>query len=154
LAALVAIPAAAAPQETVLHRFRGELRGGDGAFPYAGLIMDANGALYGTAVFGGDPVRCRYGGCGTAFKLMPPGSGETLWKGRLYRFNGRDGANPQSGLIIDANGVLYGTSLGGNPVCGAAGCGTAFALVPPTAGDLWTETLLYGSGAAYIRVAR
>ena len=46
--------------ETVLYRFKG---GSDGAGPYAGLILDARGALYGTTQAGGTSDR------GTVFKL-------------------------------------------------------------------------------------
>jgi len=47
--------------ETVLHSFTG---GNDGAFPYAGLVMDAAGNLYGTA-----SSFLALGGFGTVFKL-------------------------------------------------------------------------------------
>jgi uncharacterized repeat protein (TIGR03803 family) len=49
--------------ETVLHSFKG--KNGDGAVPYAGLAMDAQGSLYGTTSRGGA------GGYGTVFKLTP-----------------------------------------------------------------------------------
>jgi uncharacterized repeat protein (TIGR03803 family) len=48
--------------ETVLHSFTG---GADGGQPFAGLLRDARGNLYGTTQAGGDPV-CK---CGTVFKL-------------------------------------------------------------------------------------
>jgi len=55
-----------AKEETVLHRFTG---GADGAFPWAGLVMDTCGALYGTTYEGG------YGD-GVVFKLV--GKKETV----------------------------------------------------------------------------
>ena len=55
-------------KETVLYRFKG---GADGASPIAGVIQDADGTLYGTAVLGGDTT-CA-GGCGVVFKLNKTG---------------------------------------------------------------------------------
>lgn len=58
----------------------------------------------------------------------------------LYSFsdNGNDGYWPQSGLVLDVAGNLYGTTLSG----GAHGYGTVFQLAP-SVGDSWTETVLY-----------
>ena len=47
--------------ETVLHSFTST----DGAHPYAGMVLDKQGALYGTTVDGGDF------GYGTVFKVVP-----------------------------------------------------------------------------------
>jgi uncharacterized repeat protein (TIGR03803 family) len=57
--------------ETVLHAFRG---GTDGWSPQAGLAIDADGNLYGTAIYGGnlgDCPRLPGGGCGVVFKITP-----------------------------------------------------------------------------------
>jgi uncharacterized repeat protein (TIGR03803 family) len=101
--------------ETVLHIFNGN----DGARPVAPLIFDAAGNLYGTTAYGG------IGNSGTVFKLTPGSDGkwtETV----LHRFRGRDGVRPVGGLILDATGNLYGTTIeGGNFDCGA-GFGTVF----------------------------
>jgi uncharacterized protein YceK len=136
LAALIAVPVAAAPQETVLYRFEG---GKGGAFPAGGLIMDTSGALYGAA--GGGST-----GWGTVFKLTPPRAGETEWtQSVLYSFQGgTDGADPAGGLIIDTSGALYGMMEYGGAHCGPVGCGTVFKLTPPAAGQtVWTENVLY-----------
>jgi uncharacterized repeat protein (TIGR03803 family) len=100
-------------KETVLHSFAGE-GAGDGASPYAGLVMDAQGNLYGTTVNGGYSA-CQYGlvkvGCGTVFKVGTAGD-ETV----LHRFrssSGADGVFPYAGLVLDAQGNLYGTTLRG-----------------------------------------
>src|ERR1022692_4422046 len=84
--------------EKVLYSFSGA----DGANPYAGLVLDAAGNLYGTTYAGG------VYGLGTVFKVDPAGH-ETV----LHSFNGGDGANPYAGLVLDAAGNLYCTTYGG-----------------------------------------
>jgi uncharacterized repeat protein (TIGR03803 family) len=75
--------------EKVLYAFKG---GTDGAYPKAGLIMDAVGTLYGTT-FGGGNSACDGNGCGTVFKLSPPTTGGSRWTEMvLHRFGtGGDG---------------------------------------------------------------
>jgi uncharacterized repeat protein (TIGR03803 family) len=110
--------------ETILHTFAAT--GGDGQNPFAGLVRDAKGNLYGTTVYGGA------GGAGTVFMLDKTGT-ETV----LYSFApgvGGDGSHPYAGLVRDASGNLYGTTVDG----GAFGFGTVFEL--DTAGK---ETVLY-----------
>ncbi len=111
--------------ETVLHTFTG---GADGFAPLAGLIMDASGALYGTTWSGGPG--CVGANCGTVFKLTPPASGETRWTETvLHSFTGgADGADPGAGVIMDASGALYGTTVNGGGR--APRCGTVFKVVP------------------------
>jgi uncharacterized repeat protein (TIGR03803 family) len=109
-------------KQIVLHTFTG---GRDGANPTGGLILDANGNLYGTSTYGGD-LSCveqeQRAGCGTVFKLSKSGE-ETV----LYAFTGgSDGANPTGGLILDANGNLYGTTSYGGHL--SYECGTVFKL--------------------------
>jgi uncharacterized repeat protein (TIGR03803 family) len=95
-----------------------------GTNPNAALLRDASGNLYGTTQYGGDANR------GTVFKLDPSGD-ETV----LYSFSGTpDGAYPQSQLVADADGNLYGTTTEG----GAANAGSVFRL---TLGG--TESVLY-----------
>src|SRR6202041_1100539 len=56
--------------------------------------------------------------------------------------NGMDGIQPDAGLIFDAQGNLYGTTLyGGTGPIGQPG-GTVFELTPAVGGG-WTESLLY-----------
>ncbi len=84
--------------ETVLHSFTG---GADGAYPYAGLVRDAAGNLYGTAGNGGE-------GYGTLFKIDPSGNFTVL-----HSYNGgTDGGCPVAGLAGDAEGNFYGTTNG------------------------------------------
>jgi uncharacterized repeat protein (TIGR03803 family) len=104
-------------KESVLHSFAG-LGGGDGANPYAGLALDAQGDLYGTTANGGDAA-CRKGGCGTVFKVDASGNETVLYS---FRLAGKDGAFPRADLLLDAQGNLYGTTFRG----GAHGTGTVF----------------------------
>jgi uncharacterized repeat protein (TIGR03803 family) len=103
--------------ETVLHSFTG---GKDGNYITSGLLMDAMGNLYGTDAYGGD-IDCDYpNGCGVVFKL----AGRQLTV--LYSFKGPpDGASPSAGLIMDAQGNLYGTTTNGGESYNA---GTVFEL--------------------------
>jgi uncharacterized repeat protein (TIGR03803 family) len=108
-------------RETVLHSFGGN---NDGAYPYAGLIRDAEGNLYGTTAAGGKAGCFMDQGCGTVFKIDAQGK-ETV----LYRFGSRanDGANPYGALIRDTRGNLYGTTFSGGIIDGCQyGCGTVF----------------------------
>src|ERR1019366_5449362 len=108
-------PASQAQTFTVIHTFTGQ--GEDGANPYAGLVMDGAGNLYGTTEYGGNgPCRTQYTqGCGTVFKMAPHGSGWYYLP--LYNFQGwasGDGAYPYfGGLTIGPDGSFYGTTLQG-----------------------------------------
>jgi uncharacterized repeat protein (TIGR03803 family) len=108
-------------EETVLHSF--PCNGtGDGSGPAGGVIRDSKGNLYGTTTGGGAF------GWGTVYKVSAEGT-ETV----LYSFTGKaDGGGPQSALIEDAEGNLYGTTESGgitgvDTVCGnPPGCGVVF----------------------------
>jgi uncharacterized repeat protein (TIGR03803 family) len=92
--------------EKVLYNFTG---GADGGQPWAGVIADRSGNLYGTTMTGGA------GGSGVVYKLDPAGN-ETV----LYNFTGGDdGGNPTAGVTLAA-GNFYGTTqFGGKDVnCG------------------------------------
>src|ERR1700679_1952063 len=96
--------------QSVPYAFTG---GGDGAFPYVGVILDSKGNVYGTTGGGGN-------GCGVVFKLAPPGGGTGPWtESVLYTFAcGSDGAAPDAGLVFDAKGNLYGATLSGGSMSG------------------------------------
>jgi len=112
---------------TVLHNFTG---GDDGANPYAGVILDAKGNLYGTASGGGAS------NSGVVFEIDAAGQENVL-----YTFSGgADGAGPYGGLTRDSAGNFYGTTTGG----GTSGNGVVFKL-----DDKGHETVLYSfSGGA------
>jgi len=114
----------------VLYAFTG---GADGSQPYAGVVFDKAGNLYGTAQFGG-----AFGG-GTVFQLSLSLSGRWTFH-LIYTFTGgADGYIPIGGVVLDDAGNLYGTaSSGGDPVCQ---CGTVFELSPSQNG--WTFNVLH-----------
>lgn len=113
--------------EKVLYSFTGTP---DGASPWAGVIFDQSGNLYGTTELGG-----AYG-YGTVFELTPSGSGWT--EKVLYNFqNQADGGRPYAGLIFDPSGNLIGATTTG----GVGSGGTAFELTPSGSG--WTFQTLY-----------
>lgn len=101
----LANPAQAAGGYTLLHTFAGAPTDGGKVGP--GLLKDAAGNFYGATYEGGATNG------GTIFKLTP-GSTETV----LYSFcpegfpNCSDGFSPDSGLLRDKEGNLYGVTTG------------------------------------------
>jgi uncharacterized repeat protein (TIGR03803 family) len=98
--------------ETVLHSFAND--GTDGFNPYAGLVLDKTGNLYGTTNLGG------VNGLGTAFKITPTGTETVL---HSFANDGTDGFYPFAGLVLGKKGILYGTTYEG----GSFGHGTVLA---------------------------
>ena len=122
------VPTSMGPwMENVIHNFNGVP--GDGACPFAGVILDPAGNLYGTSYQGG------FYNYGTVYELSPSQSGWT--ETTLYNFTGdSDGGNPTAGVIRDALGNLYGATL-----YGGTGGGVVFELSPSGGG--WTYSVLY-----------
>jgi hypothetical protein len=121
-------------KESVLYRFGSSP---DGVYPQGPLAIDAGGALYGTAQYGGSGT-CGFStvvtGCGAVFKLTPVGSS---YSESLYSFpTAAAGQAPEFGVILDTSGAIYGTTYsGGN------GYGVVFKLTPK--GSSYTERILY-----------
>ena len=121
--------------ESVLYSFKG---GTDGWEPEAGLVLDAQGNLYGTTYEGGDLACGPPYGCGTVFKLDTTGK-ETV----LHSFTGPpDGAEPGAGLVLDAQGNLYGTTSRGGTYYGQ---GTVF-MVDTTGTETVLHSFSFGTG--------
>jgi uncharacterized repeat protein (TIGR03803 family) len=126
----------------VLHTFAGFPDGGN---PFGAPIVDSTGNVYGTTTDGGQA------GCGVVYRLSPSAGGkyeETI----LHSFNklntrNADGCNPESYLVPDAAGNLYGTTNtgGGGGVNGTFcdnGCGSVFKLAPNGDGT-YTESVIH-----------
>lgn len=120
----------AAGAETVLYSFGANAT--DGEEPYAGVIKDGAGNVYGTTYRGGA------NGYGTVFKIAVSGSESVLYS---FGATATDGQYPYAAPIIDTSGNLYGTTeqSGAN----SNGTGTVFKLNPSG-----TETILYSFGVA------
>jgi uncharacterized repeat protein (TIGR03803 family) len=117
---------------TVLYPFTG---GADGAEPYKGVTLDAQGNLYGTTVAGGGGS-CE-GGCGVVFKLT--NSGGSWSQSVIHTFTGGDdGSGPGSGLTFDKAGDLYGMT----PTGGKYGLGVIYQLKPDSSGS-WTLHVIH-----------
>lgn len=132
-AVIVLSPSAGRWTETVLYSFRG---GVDGAEPYGGVTLDAQGNVYGTTVAGGTGGACE-SGCGVAFRLTHRNGSwvETV----IHNFTaGSDGSGPGAGLTIDRQGNVYGMT----PTGGASGFGVIYRIAPGPLGT-WTETILH-----------
>ena len=118
--------------EKAIYRFHGN----DGATPAAGVVLDGNGDLYGSALAGGNS------GYGVIFELKKPSGKAGSWtESVLHRFsNGNDGADPGGALAFDASGSLYGTTNSGDRFSG-----TVFRLKPPSRKNgSWNLSTVHG----------
>jgi uncharacterized repeat protein (TIGR03803 family) len=105
----------------------------NGASPYAGLVANQSGNLFGTTFSGGAF------GDGTVFEV-PGGSGTIT---DLDSFTYHNGAYPKGDLVLDSNGNLFGTTYSG----GASGYGTVFE-VPASSGTITDlDSFTYNNGA-------
>src|SRR5208337_266622 len=120
--------------ERILHSFQND--GKDGYWPFGGVILDSDGNLYGTTTRGGESDY------GTIFRLAPAAKGN--WTERvLHSFTGADGSKPYANLTFGPDKNLYGTTYeGGGLGCGGVGCGTVF-LIPPTTPGKWILRVLH-----------
>ncbi len=127
-------------KETTLYSF---MNLGDGREPYAGVIFDLAGNLYGTTSVEGSGSDC-----GTVFELSPS-SGGTWTETTIHTFQcGNDGFISYAPLVFDQKGNLYGTTADGGGKnttnCPYYGCGAVFELTPNSGS--WTEKVLYAFG--------
>jgi uncharacterized repeat protein (TIGR03803 family) len=121
--------------ETILYEFTG---GTDGGNPFAGLVFDHEGNLYGTASIGG------VNGTGVVFELSPTASGWTykvLYSFGAYPSSG-DGFAPNSPIVFDKLNNIYGTTNEGGGAGCFEGCGTVFELSPTGTGE-WKEQVIH-----------
>lgn len=108
----------------LLHSFSGN----DGYFPDGPLVADQNGNLYGVTTSGGGNEACNGTSCGTIFELTADGTFRVL-----HAFQESDGAVPWGPLVRDADGNLFGVTVGGGDnSCDPDrdGCGVVFKLAP------------------------
>jgi uncharacterized repeat protein (TIGR03803 family) len=112
--------------ENILHSFQ---NASDGATPYAGLVSDAAGNLFGAATDGGT------NGGGTVFELSPSGGSWTF--SVLTSLPGWGVSGTFRDVVLDSSGNIYATTH-----CdGANSAGTIYELTP--SGSTWTYNLLY-----------
>jgi len=129
-----AVASIASASTKVLYSFTA---GSDGADPAGTLVFDSAGNAYGTGVVGGDF------GYGVVFQLTPHANGKWT-QSVLWSFSaGADGKNPYGGVILDAAGNLYGTTVAGGlgGECTGDGCGVVYRLSQSKGG--WNLTTLY-----------
>jgi uncharacterized repeat protein (TIGR03803 family) len=107
--------------QSVIYSFQAGDKDGQNPYYGAGVTLDATGNLYGTTYIGGKGTQ----NAGTAYKLIPSGSGykESL----LWSFDtvSGDGYYPRGGVIL-VKGNIFGTTYVG----GSHGAGTVFEIKP------------------------
>jgi uncharacterized repeat protein (TIGR03803 family) len=89
--------------ELILHSFGGTIE--DGQEPWAGIVFDAAGNIYGTTPSSGEQVTA-----GAVFELLPQAGTDTYNEKVLWTFDFTNGADPIGGVILDSSGNLYGTT--------------------------------------------
>jgi uncharacterized repeat protein (TIGR03803 family) len=138
-------------KETLLYRFASH--NNDGYDPVGIPVLDAQGNLYGATSLGGTD------GLGTVWKLRPGKSGHWT-EAVLYNFGQggpSDAADPYAGVILDAKGNLYGSTVEGGGGCQGFGCGTVFELSKTGKLKLlfsFVNTVLLGPEGSVIRDAK
>ena len=120
-------------QEKVLFSFNPGTTGVGGFWPYAGVIMDSAGNLYGTT----EACQCSYTNQGTVFELKRTGSAYSERVLHYFYSHTSDGSDPMASLTFDNKGNLYGTTASGG-----TGAGTVFELSPTSSGQ-WKEKILH-----------
>ncbi len=103
---------------SALEQFRGN--GG----PVAGLTMDASGNLYGTTAASGSYYH------GSVFKMSKQGATWQLTTLHSFDVEGDEGDNLDSGVLLGANGNLFGTASQGGVGSCVHGCGVIWEITP------------------------
>ncbi|HWY54435.1 MAG TPA: choice-of-anchor tandem repeat GloVer-containing protein [Terriglobales bacterium] len=114
-------------------------------------IWDGKGNMFGVTSEGGigwggkgNPPCWTNTGCGVIFEMKPKGDGTWSYQ-VLHHFasSKTDGQTPRGGLVMDAAGNFYGTTVFGGPYGGAHGNGIVFQLSPKAGGGGWKMTVIY-----------
>ncbi len=124
---------------STMHKFTGGSQDGAAPYSYGGLTVGPDGGYYGTASLGGSA------NAGVVFRIRakPQIACKTLlcppWtEDIVHQFTGSpDGEEPLGSVAFDAAGNMYGTTVHGGPVLGAA------YMISPV-GNGWTENVLTG----------
>jgi uncharacterized repeat protein (TIGR03803 family) len=118
--------------ESIPHNFGS---GTDGQSPFAGVVLDSAGNVYGTTAAGGT------GDMGTVYQLMPSNGG---WvENILVNFDGANGSYPEGNLITDASGNLYGTTVSSGS--GQNADSVVFRLAPSGGGFTYSALYTFSS---------
>lgn len=132
------VPTASGYVHKIIHKFDQKRDGGN---PTSPVILDSDGALYGSTSDYGP------GGGGTVFKLTPTSSGYS--EQVLYAFGTQhgDGLGPTGPLLVNGAGDIYGVTFSGgsNPSPAEGGAGNAFELTKTANG--YVEHVLYQFGS-------
>ena len=126
----LSLGAARAQQETLLYNFCEKRGCPDGLGPYAGVVLDQKGNLYGTTKVGGSSSS--YGG-GTVFELSP-GAGDEWAESVIYTFPNMSIGYPVAPVYMDAEGNLFGSGNSNGDQ------GSVYELT--LAGGTWSESTL------------
>ena len=92
--------------------------------PVAGLTMDASGNLFGTTAASGSYYH------GSVFKMSKQGGTWQLTTLHSFDVEGDEGDNLDSGVLLDANGNLFGTASQGGVGSCVHGCGGIWEITP------------------------
>lgn len=123
--------------EQVLWNFTAGL---DGSEPFKAVTLGPAGHIYGTTTYNGGTA-----GNGTAFELLPNGSGQYK-EVTMSNFADGSGDSPTTPIVFDSAGNIYGTTSRG----GQYGFGSVYELIAAGNGS-WTENILYNftQGSVY-----
>ena len=122
------------PWTETIYNFPADYTSGYGSD--AEVAFDRNGNLFGTTYLGGagscDQIP---EGCGVVFEIAAP---VLQWQQSVvYDFTQQTGFNPNSGVLINDDGTIYGAAAGG----GTVDRGVVYKL--SSSGGSWTQSVLY-----------